>query len=118
MIVMIAFLSIALFTTVSAATIADAESARVDYSNCLVDFTTAQLDMKTGTAAFKKAAKSACADERNAMISAMEKDEISPEKMYFCYLPKLTLHCTVIKILILLRFLLLFLDCFDIITSI
>tara|TARA_R110000765_G_scaffold29208_2_gene69852 strand:- start:32 stop:376 length:345 start_codon:yes stop_codon:yes gene_type:complete len=74
---MIAFLSIALFTTVSAATIADAESARVDYSNCLVDFTTAQLDMKTGTAAFKKAAKSACADERNAMISAMEKDEIS-----------------------------------------
>ena len=45
---MIAFLSIALFTTVSAATIADAESARVDYSNCLVDFTTAQLISERG----------------------------------------------------------------------
>jgi len=74
---MIAFLSIALFTTVSATTIADAETARVAYSNCLVDFTAAQLDAKTGTSAFKKAAKDACADERKAMISAMEKDEMA-----------------------------------------
>lgn len=76
MMVMIAFLSFALFSTVSAATIADAETARVDYSNCLVDFTTAQLDEKTGTSAFKKAATTACTDERNAMIAAMKKDEM------------------------------------------
>lgn len=73
---MIAFLSLALFSTVSAATIADAETARVAYSNCLVEFTTAQLDEKIGTSAFKKAATTACASERNAMISAMKKDEM------------------------------------------
>lgn len=74
---MIAFLSIALFSTVSAASIADAETARVAYSNCLVDFTVAQLDEKTGTGAFKKAAKTACVAEREAMISAIKKDEIT-----------------------------------------
>ncbi|AMO71773.1 hypothetical protein [Sphingorhabdus sp. M41] len=73
---MIAFLSIALFSTVSAAALDDAETARVAYSNCLVDFTTAQLDEKTGTSAFKKAATTACSDERNAMISALKKDEM------------------------------------------
>lgn len=73
---MIAFLSIALFSTVSAATIADAESARVAYSNCLVEFTTAQLDAKAGTSVFKKAATTACSGERNAMIAAMKKDEM------------------------------------------
>jgi len=76
MIVMIAFLSFALFSTVSAATIADADTARVAYSNCLVDFTTAQLEEKTGTSAFKKAAAAICADERSAMIAAMKKDEM------------------------------------------
>jgi hypothetical protein len=73
---MIAFLSIALFSTVSAATIADADSARVAYSNCLVEFTTVQLDEKIGAGAFKKAAATACTDERNAMIAAMKKDEM------------------------------------------
>lgn len=73
---MIAFLSIALFSTVSAATIADAETTRVAYSNCLVEFTTAQLDEKTGTSAFKKAAAAACTDERTAMIAAIKKDEL------------------------------------------
>lgn len=73
---MIAFLSVALFTTVSAATIADAGTTRVAYSNCLVEFTTAQLDEKVGTSAFRKAASSACASERAAMIAAMKKDEM------------------------------------------
>lgn len=73
---MIAFLSIALFSTVSAATIADAQTARVAYSNCLVEFTTAQLDEKAETSTFKKAASSACADQRNAMIAAVKKDEM------------------------------------------
>ena len=73
---MIAFLSIALFSTASATTIADAETARVAYSNCLVEFTIAQLDEKTGTSVFKKAAAAACADERSAMIAAMKKDEM------------------------------------------
>tara|TARA_R110000850_G_scaffold69982_8_gene155175 strand:+ start:230 stop:583 length:354 start_codon:yes stop_codon:yes gene_type:complete len=74
--VMIAFLSIALLSTVSAATIADADTARVAYSNCLVEFTTAQLDEKIGTGAFKKAASEACVDERTAMIAAIKKDEM------------------------------------------
>jgi hypothetical protein len=73
---MIAFLSIALFTTVSAATIADAETSRIAYSNCLVDFTTSQLDAKTGASAFKKAAPTMCTNERAAMIAAMKKDEM------------------------------------------
>ncbi|MFT6008988.1 MAG: hypothetical protein ACI9TB_002224 [Parasphingorhabdus sp.] len=73
---MIAFLSFALFSTVSAATIADADTARLAYSNCLTEFTTAQLDEKIGTSAFKKAATTACSDERNAMITAMKKDEM------------------------------------------
>ncbi len=74
---MIAFLSIALFSTVSAATIADADTARVAYSNCLVEFTITQLNEKTGTSAFKKAAATACSEERTAMIAAMKKDEIA-----------------------------------------
>ncbi|MEH6702059.1 hypothetical protein [Parasphingorhabdus sp.] len=74
---MITFLTIALFTTASAATVADAETSRVAYSNCLVEYTTVNLDEKTSTSAFKKAAKTACADERNNMIAAIKKDEIS-----------------------------------------
>lgn len=73
---MIAFLSIALFGTISATTIASAETARVAYSNCLVEFTTARLDEKTGTSAFKNAAAAACPDERAAMIAATKKDEM------------------------------------------
>ena len=73
---MITFLSIALFTTVSTATIADAETTRVAYSNCLVEFTTTHLDQKTGTSAFKKAAPTACPDQRTAMIAAIRKDEL------------------------------------------
>jgi len=73
---MIAFLSIALFSTVSAATVADADTARVAYSNCLVEFTTSQLEEKIGAGAFKKAAPTACADERKAMITAIQKDEM------------------------------------------
>ena len=73
---MIAFLSIALFSTVSAATIADADTARVAYSNCLVDFTTAQLDEKIGAGPFKKSASAVCLDERAAMIAAIKKDEM------------------------------------------
>ncbi|MEJ6596162.1 hypothetical protein [Parasphingorhabdus sp.] len=73
---MITFLSIALISTVSATTIADAGTARAAYSNCLVDFTTAQLDEKTGTSEFKKAATATCADERISMITAMKKDEM------------------------------------------
>lgn len=73
---MIAFLSIALFSTVSAATIADAGTARVAYSNCLVEFTSTHLDEKTGTSVFKKAAPTACPDERIAMIATIKKDEL------------------------------------------
>ncbi len=73
---MITFLTIALFSTASAATIADAETARVAYSNCLVEYTTANLDEKTSTSAFKKAAKTACSDERNGMIATVKKDEM------------------------------------------
>ncbi|PHR18188.1 MAG: hypothetical protein COA41_10400 [Sphingopyxis sp.] len=73
---MIALLSIALFSTLSAATVDDADTARVAYSNCLVEFTTAQLDEKVGTSTFKKAATAACPSERNAMISTIKKDEM------------------------------------------
>ena len=73
---MIKFLSIALFSAVSTASTADIESARVGYSNCLVDYTVEQLEMKTGTSAFKKGAKNACSEERQAMISALKKDEM------------------------------------------
>lgn len=73
---MITFLSIALLTTISSTTIASAETARRAYSNCLVEFTSAQLDEKIGTSIFKKAAKTACPSERNAMIATMKKDEM------------------------------------------
>ncbi|MEO9633300.1 MAG: hypothetical protein ABJF89_14690 [Parasphingorhabdus sp.] len=73
---MIGFLSIALFSAASLASIADAETSRVSYSNCLVDFTIAQLDQKTGTSAFRKAAQSTCTAERDAMIASIKKDEM------------------------------------------
>ncbi|GAA0482325.1 hypothetical protein GCM10009096_25830 [Parasphingorhabdus litoris] len=75
---MFSILSIALF---SAATFsaADAETARVSYSNCLTDFTITHLDQKTARRAFNKAAVTACPDERSAMIAAIKKDEIEYE---------------------------------------
>lgn len=54
----------------------DAEADRLNYSNCLTEFTITQLDAKTARGPFKKAAAKACPDERNAMIAAMKKDEI------------------------------------------
>ena len=77
MIIMIAYLTIAFFTTVATTTVADADSARVAYSNCLVEVTTAQLDEKVGTSSFKKAAQSACLAERNGMIATIKKDELA-----------------------------------------
>jgi hypothetical protein len=74
---MITFLTIAFLSTASAATFADAESARIAYSNCLVDFTSVNLDEKTSTSAFKKAATTACSVERNNLIAVIKKDEIS-----------------------------------------
>ena len=73
---MITFLSIVLFSAASSGAIADSDATRIAYSNCLVEFTTTHLDEKTGTSAFKKAAKDACPNERNAMIAAMKKDEM------------------------------------------
>lgn len=62
----------------SAATagMADAETSRVNYSNCLSDFTTTHLEQKTARGSFKKAAAEACPDERSAMLAAMKKDEL------------------------------------------
>lgn len=62
----------------SAATagMADAETSRVNYSNCVTDFTITHLEQKTARGAFKKAAPDACPDERSAMIAAMKKDEL------------------------------------------
>lgn len=56
--------------------LADAETGRVNYSNCLTDFTTTHLDQKSTRSAFKRASKTACLDERSAMIAAMKKDEL------------------------------------------
>ncbi|MEH6791871.1 hypothetical protein [Parasphingorhabdus sp.] len=74
---MIAFLTTALLSTASVAAIADAETARLAYSNCLTEFTIAQLDEKVGAGAFKKAATAACNDQRTAMIATMKKDEMA-----------------------------------------
>ncbi|MEP3224685.1 MAG: hypothetical protein ABJO01_01830 [Parasphingorhabdus sp.] len=67
--------SLALFSAATAG-IADAEANRVNYSNCLTDFTVTHLDQKTERKVFKKAAAEACLDERNAMLTAMKKDEL------------------------------------------
>jgi len=54
----------------------DAEASRVDYSNCLTDFTITHLDKKTARGTYVKAAAAACMDERNAMLAAIKKDEL------------------------------------------
>ena len=66
------------FIAASAAATAmmDMETDRVAYNNCLVDFTTEHLDLKTGTRDFKTAAKDACANERNSYISSIKRDEL------------------------------------------
>lgn len=73
---MLTFISFALISATSLATVQDVEPLRLSYSNCLTDFTASHLDLKTGTRAFKSAAKSACLDERNSMVSAITKDEL------------------------------------------
>ena len=72
---MFALLSIALLSSATAVA-ADAETNRVSYSNCLTEFTITHLDSKTARGAFKKAVTEACADERNAMVTAIKKDEM------------------------------------------
>ncbi len=72
---MLGFLSF-IAASAAATTMVDMESNRVAYNNCLVEFTTEHLDLKTGTRAFKSAAKEACASERNAYIASIKKDEL------------------------------------------
>lgn len=64
------------FLLFASANIVDAEASRIAYSNCLVDFTVEHLGKKTAAGAYKKAAKSACTAQRDAMAAAMAKDEI------------------------------------------
>jgi len=72
---MITALSIAILVSASA-TVMDAETNRVTYNNCLVDFVTTHLDQKTGLSAFRKEAKEACPTERDALVAAIKKDEL------------------------------------------
>lgn len=72
---MITALSVAILVSASA-TVMDAETDRVSYNNCLVDFTITHLDQKTGLSAFRKAAKEACTTERDALVAAIKKDEL------------------------------------------
>ncbi|MEW4466969.1 hypothetical protein AB1K62_03955 [Parasphingorhabdus sp. JC815] len=67
--------SVALLSAATAG-IADTETSRVDYSNCLIDFTTNHLDQKTARGTYIKAAQTTCMDKRNAMIAAIKKDEL------------------------------------------
>lgn len=72
---MITSLSIAILMSASAATM-DAESDRVAYNNCLVDFVLSHLELKTGLSAFRSAAKEACIAERDSYIASIKKDEL------------------------------------------
>lgn len=69
-------LSTVALLSATTAGMADAETSRVNYSNCLTDFTTTHLDQKTARGPFRKAAAKACPDERSAMLAAMKKDEL------------------------------------------
>ncbi len=69
-------LSTVALLTAATAGMADAETSRVNYSNCVTDFTITHLDKKTARGAFRKAVVDACPDERSAMIAAMKKDEM------------------------------------------
>ncbi|MBF6601565.1 MAG: hypothetical protein ITG03_01175 [Sphingorhabdus sp.] len=66
---------VALLSAASAGMV-DAEATRLSYSNCLTDFTVTHLDQKTARAQFKKAAETACPEERSAMTAAIKKDEM------------------------------------------
>lgn len=72
---MITALSLAILVTASAATM-DAETDRVSYSNCLVDFVGTHLDSKTSLSAFRTASKEACTQKRDALITSIKKDEL------------------------------------------
>lgn len=72
---MITALSFAILVSASAATM-DAETDRVAYNNCLVEFTSTHLDQGTTLSAFRKAAKDACTSERDALVAAIKKDEL------------------------------------------
>lgn len=72
---MITALSFAILVSTSAVNM-DSETNRVTYNNCLVDFVNAHLDQKTALNAFRDAAKDACSTERDALITAIEKDEL------------------------------------------
>ncbi|GAB5489481.1 MAG: hypothetical protein Pars2KO_30510 [Parasphingorhabdus sp.] len=72
---MITALSFAILVSASAATM-DAETNRVSYNNCLVDFVTTHLDQKTALGGFRKVAKEACIAERDALVAAIKKDEL------------------------------------------
>ncbi len=69
-------LTTAALLSAATAGMVDAETSRVNYSNCLTDFTVTHLTQKTARGPFKKAVKDACTDERSAMIAAMKKDEL------------------------------------------
>lgn len=72
---MITALSFAILVSASA-TAMDAETNRIAYNNCLVDFVTTHLDQKTTLNTFRGAAKKACTAERDALITAIKKDEL------------------------------------------
>lgn len=74
-IAMITALSFAILVSATTANM-DADTARIAYNNCLVEFTTTHLDQKTGVGAYRKSAKDTCASERDAMIATIEKDEL------------------------------------------
>lgn len=52
------------------------ESARIGYSNCLVQYTNASLDEKMANGLFAKEAAKACPDEKAAFTSAMTQSEM------------------------------------------
>ena len=72
---MITALSFAILVSASAATM-DAETDRVAYNNCLVDFVITHLDQKSNLSTFRTTSKEACTQERDALISSIKKDEL------------------------------------------
>lgn len=73
---MFAFTSYVLIGAAAFMNIADAESSRKSYSDCLTDYMISALDQKSTVSAFKKSAPDACPAERKAMIDAIKKDEM------------------------------------------
>lgn len=54
----------------------DSEAMRKAYSSCMKDYANAQLDAKMAASEFRRAAKTACASERDAFVAATIKDEM------------------------------------------